>query len=553
MGILVRRRLCATALLVTLAPPLALAETCTGLCLQQVTCPNPAVTTTVSGTVYAPNSVDPLPGVLVYVPNAPVEDLPAGATCRNGGTPPTAPLVQAITRPDGTFSVRNMPVGTNIPLVIQSGKWRRQIVISNVPSCTNTALIAAKTRFPRNQSEGDMPNFAIVTGGVDSQECILRKIGIADTEFSSPSGTGHVKLYAGAGFPGATFPTSTSETALVSSSAVLNGYDMVIFACQGAAYSPTSGAQQNLIDYANAGGRVMATHYAYTWLYNVAPFSGTATWAPETVDISADPQIAYIDQSMPDGLQLAQSLVQVGASTTQGQIMLNSLRHDFTAVTPPSKLWMSLNDPVAGIVPMQYTFDTPVGTSPEDQCGRVDFMDFHVADASSNGTTFPQECTPGMTPQEKLFEYMVFNLTNNQGVPLVLTVDDKRDFARYGNIATYTVNLANHTNKDLADGATVTITLSAGLDAASATCIGLPGSGTANCVLSGPNTFTASASIVGSSNQATWVITVPVLPASTDTTVQMDAITTGAVPATDVDTLVQFHDGFDVPNADGAQ
>ncbi len=33
-----------------------------------------------------------------------------------------------------------------------------------------------------------------------------------------------------------------------------------------------------MINYANAGGRLFATHYSYSWLYNIAPFSGTATW-----------------------------------------------------------------------------------------------------------------------------------------------------------------------------------------------------------------------------------------------------------------------------------
>jgi len=115
------------------------------------------------------------------------------------------------------------------------------------------------------------------------------------------------------------------------------------------------------------------------------------------------------------------------------------------------------------------------------------------------------------------------------------------------------VTLANHTNKDLAGGATVTIALSPGLDAANATCVGLPGSGTSTCAPGAPGTLIASATYVGSSSNATWVITVPVLPGTTDTTVEVDASTSGAPIAMDVDTLVPFHDGFDVPNADGTQ
>jgi len=40
----------------------------------------------------------------------------------------------------------------------------------------------------------------------------------------------------------------------------------------------TPAQQQNVIDYTTAGGRVFATHYSYGWLYDITPFSGTATW-----------------------------------------------------------------------------------------------------------------------------------------------------------------------------------------------------------------------------------------------------------------------------------
>ncbi|MCE7950741.1 MAG: carboxypeptidase regulatory-like domain-containing protein [Xanthomonadales bacterium PRO7] len=409
----------AAALPLGLAPMLALAQTCTGLCLQQVTCPNPAVTTTVSGRVYAPNGVDPLPGVLVYVPNAPVSAFAAGASCRNGGTPPTSPLVQAITGIDGSFTVANMPAGANIPLVIQSGKWRRQIVIPNVAQCTNTALASNAARFPRNKTEGDIPQIAVVTGNGDAAECIFRKVGIDDAEVSASSGTGRIHLFTGAGSAGAQASGSVSETALEASTATLGAYDMVMFACQANQFAQTPFAQQNLIGYANAGGRVMATHYEYTWLYNVAPFSGTASWNVQQSPIPAD-QTAFINQSTTDGLQLAQWLQFVGATTTQGQIPLQLLRHDYDGVIPPSQSWISVNDANFGTMSVQYSFGTPVGTAPTKQCGRVQYMDYHV-ESTGNTTSlvFPAECSAGaMTPQEKLLEYLVFDLTKNLEPPL---------------------------------------------------------------------------------------------------------------------------------------
>jgi hypothetical protein len=535
-------------MLLALAPMPLPAQTCTGLCLQQVTCPNPAVTTTVTGRVYAPNATLPLPGVLVYVPNGPVQALPAGATCRQGGTPPSSPLVQAITGVDGSFTLTNMPVGANIPLVIQTGKWRRQIVIPNVTACTNTPVSSVLSHLPKNRSEGDLPHIAIVTGNADAAECVFRKIGVDDVEFTGSS-TGSIRLFTGAGSAGASLPGSPSETQLETSAAALGSYDMVVFACQGAAFTQSAAAKQYLVDYANAGGRVMATHYAYTWLYDYAPFSTTATWAVDSSPSPAD-QTAYVDPNAADGPQLAQWLQFVAATQTLGQLPLQSLRRDFAAAIAPSETWLNVADVNWGTTPVQYTFDAPVGAAPADQCGRVEFMDYHVENGSGTSSmTFPAECdASGLSAQEKLYAYMVFNLTNNPAPALILTIDDGRPFARYGHVANYTVHLANNTDTPTGSIA-VTSTLSPGLDAANALCAG---SGGATCTTSAAGGLTASATVAAYST-ATWVISVPVLAGTGDATVEFDVSAAGATSAADVDALVLFHDGFNVPNADGTQ
>ena len=100
-------------------------NTCTGLCLQQLPINGCAggATTSISGVVYAPNGVDPLPNVTVYVPNAPVPAFQPGVSCPVVGTPPPgAPLVGTTSAFDGSFTISNMPAGTAIPLVIVSGK-----------------------------------------------------------------------------------------------------------------------------------------------------------------------------------------------------------------------------------------------------------------------------------------------------------------------------------------------------------------------------------------------------------------------------------------------
>ncbi len=168
-----------------------------------------------------------------------------------------------------------------------------------------------------------------------------------------------------------------------------------------------------MIDYANAGGRIFATHYSYVWLFNDAPFSTTASWqVDQTPNFTADPETGTINASFPDGLTLAQWLQFIGASTTLGQISLQVLRHDFNAVVAPAQEWVQITDPnYPTPVPMHYTFNTPVGVPPANQCGKVLYNDYHVEDATTSGTTFPAECTvTGMTPQEKMLEFDIFNL-----------------------------------------------------------------------------------------------------------------------------------------------
>jgi hypothetical protein len=404
---------------------------CTGLCLQQVTCANPAVTTTVKGVVYAPNGVDPLPNALVYVPNAPVVAFTAGVACDNCGTSASgSPLVSAVTGVDGKFTLKNVPVGANIPLVIQLGRWRRQVSIPSVASCANTNVAATLTHLPKNKGEGDIPLMAFATGAVDALECVMRKIGIDDAEFTAPSGTGRVHLYEGLtdhnsqnhtatiwASGGAKAAGSPNEDQLWSTQATLNKYDMVLFPCQADQADPTlrsAAVHQNLVNYANAGGRVFATHFSYIWLNNTAPFSSTAQWNVEQHPSPVN-QTGYVNTTFPKGLALAQWLVNVGASTVLGEIPLQIIRHDHDNVVAPSQSWMTIDDDVnfPGAI-VHYTFNTPVGAPAAQQCGRVLFDDFHVENTSfapTIGAIFPTECAAGMmTPQEKLLEFMIFDL-----------------------------------------------------------------------------------------------------------------------------------------------
>ena len=399
---------------------------CTNLCLQQVTCNPSTVKTTLTGRVYAPNGVDPLPGAVVYVPNSAVSAFPPNITCDTcGASTSGSPLVTVTTDVTGAFTLQNVPAGSNIPLVIQIGRWRRQVTVPSVPACTTTVVSAGLTRLPRTKAEGDIPRMAFVTGEVDALECVMRKIGVADSEFTNPNGGGRINLFAGGYYPGAYiggYGYSGNQTEwepdLLGSPSYLSQYDMVLFPCQGIPYYYNGGVQKtyetNLANYANAGGRIFTTHYNYGWIYSdggnySSPLSVAANWNVNG-GVSPDPQTGYINTGFTKGATLAQWLQNAGASTTLGRITIDTLRTDFSSVNPAySTNWMTL----ANGTQMHFTFNTPIGAAAANQCGRVVYSDFHVENAGDTQTSFPYECgNQAMTPQEKLLEYMLFDLAS---------------------------------------------------------------------------------------------------------------------------------------------
>ena len=409
------RKFCLLLLLAFGLPAFAADPACTGLCLQQVMCPNGG-TTSISGTVYAPNGVDLLPNVLVFIPNAPVAAFTPGVNCPVPGAAPSgSPLVGTTTAADGTFQLVNVPVGTNIPLVIQAGRWRRQLTVSTTTACTDTAFSG---RMPRNQTEGDIPLIAISTGASDEVECVLRKVGIDDTEFTNPMSTGRIHLYAGTESKGAIVDANTpSQSTLMNNPATLAQYDVLMLPCQGSAAGQTTTANlQNLLNYANAGGRVYASHFSYAWFYTNAGFATVANWLGNSTALADG--TATVNTSFASGKTLSDWLTVVGASTTPGQVSLSAVKKDINGVNAGAQSWLTLNNPSAGNPVMQFTFNAPVGST--SQCGRVLFNEYHVENpaTSPNGKIFPTECSAGaMTSQEKLLEYSLFDLTNTGGQP----------------------------------------------------------------------------------------------------------------------------------------
>jgi hypothetical protein len=303
--------------------------------------------------------------------------------------------------------------------VMQVGKWRRQIVVPSVAECVDNPLADPQvTRLAKNQGEGNIPRIAMSTGGADPLECLLRKIGIDDVEFTAQGGTGRVHLFAGAG-GGDKFDSSlnggadfTPSTALWADVPTLMTYDVLLLACEGGQNEDQKPAasRQAMFDYTSQGGRVFASHWHNYWL-EADPFGPLAV---ATFDHQADldsPFTALIDDTFPKGAALRDWLVNVGASAVAGELEIVEGQHTVDAVNAAvSRRWIYGENPQS----VQYlTFNTPIGVAEETQCGRVVFSDIHVSSGDQTGSDFPNGCTTtDLSPQEKALLFMHFDLTS---------------------------------------------------------------------------------------------------------------------------------------------
>ena len=462
---------------------------CQGLQCQIAQCD--AGSTTISGKVFTPagTSGDPVYNAQVFIPNGTLPAITDGPSC-DQCTPLTSTeaVAAAITGPDGRFTISNAPNGTGIPLVVQLGKWRRQITIDVPNACADNPIPDGTVRLPRNKTEGNIPLTAVTTGSADALECVLRKMGIDASEFTLPTGNGRIRIYRenGANLSSNDAPSATTlwdgtgakGGTGTSGQPGLASYDVVLLPCPGDPPTPvtnpspdgaapsravdgyyTANGLQNLVDYTAAGGRVFVTHYSWVW---VAPsrtkFPPVANWSlagnPQEVKEyryyngagSSNPPsylavVAQANTSFAKGAGFAQWLVNVGAATVSNgvtSISLDNVEHVTDSVipgttdAPVTQGWLTSplawrqfqgssayncteadhpsNTCAQHQFAHQFSFNTPVGVAPAQQCGRVVFSGFHVNQAGSGST--PGYCTGSLTPQEKVLVFMMLDLAS---------------------------------------------------------------------------------------------------------------------------------------------
>ena len=284
----------------------------------------------------------------------------------------------------------------------------------------------AVVRLPRTADEGNIPKIALATGGADIMECLLRKMGVADSEFTPEAGAGRINLFAGS--PNAA--TRAYDLTLNGGTpfrparefwddpTAFDRYDMVILSCEGNSYpnEKSPAARASVMSYADKGGRIFASHWHNVWLHSgPAPWPDVARFANlndnNTLPMNFQGQV---DTSFPKGNALADWLVNVGASTTRGLLPIREGKNTVSDVNPMySTSWISspVGYPQQGV--QYFTFNNPVGVPADKQCGRVVFTDIHVSAGDRFGPPFPTGCrTAELSPQEKALEFILFDLSS---------------------------------------------------------------------------------------------------------------------------------------------
>jgi hypothetical protein len=408
-------------------------------CKVDTTCSTP---TTLTGKVFDPAGQTPLANVVVFVPEDATQLPPilrGTSTCDMCSRSIGTYVAVTITDSAGTFTLKGVPTGVNVPVVVQLGKWRRTVQVNIAKDCQiNTVSMSPSApllRLPATKSEGDMPQIALLTGGCDDMACLLTRFGIKPSEFGAPHSGARVDVYQGLGAagsgPGLSYGSAGDCTGaacpLWSTRQDLEYYDLVLLGCECGEHNETKppAAIQAMHDWLGEGGRVWATHYQSTWFKNgPSDFQGVAGWLPSQTD-GPTPGPFAIDSSWVPGQNLQTWLNFLGALNPDRTLPLNAahISASVSSVNAASSRWI-YDSSSAGAGAADGTkflsFLTPVGGIPDDggglsYCGQAMFTDIHPGGAGlASGASVPASCTGGSSSaEEKALEYLFFEMSSS--------------------------------------------------------------------------------------------------------------------------------------------
>ena len=279
-----------------------------------------------------------------------------------------------------------------------------------------------QTRLPRNKAEGDIPLMAFVTGAVDALECVLRKIGIDDAEFTArrPRRQRARAPLSRPTAPNAGTGDAPGDATLVGERQPSSAsYDMVLFPCEGGQNDKTAG---------DAAERHQLRQRRRPRLRHPLQLRrGSTTTRPSAAHRPIWNR-RPAQRARHDHDRLSSTRPSPRGRRSRSGWRSRRRRLDHARADPDQRSCATTSTAVVRAVAALDLHDrarpgragrctTPStrrsARPPTQQCGRVLFGDFHVENASSTtGADLPRRVRQPapMTPQEKLLEFMLFDL-----------------------------------------------------------------------------------------------------------------------------------------------
>ncbi len=353
-------------------------------------------TSTVSGTIFAPNGTDPVAGALVFVQDTGVSAI---------GDPPTEPFeVFTYSGANGAFSLTNVPTGMQSIKFIK-GAFVKLISVDVLAG--DNVLSTTQTTLP-SDAAGGAGDILVVTGAYDVIQNVLAKLGLGDVnEFGQLIlGTETFELVDGDNSLNDT--DYENFTPFFSDGANYADYRTIFLNCgidNEDAFFEDANAVADLKAWVENGGHLYCTDWSYNFIEQLFPERIDFDMAigdgdglvvtPETRDFAkTGPSMNDLNCHIED-TGLAAWMSGLGASLAGDNFVTIDwlpgwVRMD--AVASNVKVWANGTPPTDVLRPMAVTFSADDGV--------VLFSSFHTEETPS--TT--------LTPQERVLQYLIFEV-----------------------------------------------------------------------------------------------------------------------------------------------
>ncbi|MEZ5337298.1 MAG: Ig-like domain-containing protein [bacterium] len=348
-------------------------------------------TGTVTGSVLAPNGVDPISQALIYLFDS--------GQPGNQGTSDES-------EPDGSFSLGGIPVGTQT-FVLRKGIFEETFSFnvqegSNVLPSGLTTLDAA-----------DAGEMLVVTGQYDVIENVLAKLGLGQVDASGNliPGTEIFQLVDGAGkLDDATYDDFDE---LFIDSTGYSSYRTIFLNCGNdfeAEFFADADAANNLRDWVEAGGRLYCTDWSYDFAEQLWPemvsfenTAGSGDGLGSTPGLANEAQLGASQGEVQADIEDAFLLSWLngrGAANPDNTLDVTDWLPAWSvihSVDPAVKVWVS------GTVSFGFpstTQERPLTISFEAGSGNVLFSSYHTEENASSA----------LTPQDRVLQFLIFEV-----------------------------------------------------------------------------------------------------------------------------------------------